>query len=131
MLMVEDAETMHAMLERLGYAALDRRPDISSYLRGTQRLNVLYAQRPISRSLLENASLAQFEGREVPVISLEGLLGLKIQAFNDDPLRLNDLKDMIELIRANRGRFNEEEVRSYFCLFDRERVFDDILRTIG
>jgi predicted nucleotidyltransferase len=131
MLMVEDTQAVDALLGELGYEALDRRLDLHSYLRGTQRLDILFARRPISRGLLERAAMTSFDGGEVPVISLEGLLGLKIQAFNDDMRRLGDLKDMLELVRANLGRFDEEEVRSYFRLFDRERVFDDIIRALG
>lgn len=56
---------------------------------------------------------------------------MKIQAFTDDPRRIGDLTDMIELVRLHRADLNLDEVRSYFRLLDRERVLDDILRAIG
>lgn len=85
MLLVEDADIAHAIFTDLGYQTLDRRADVASYVRGPQRLDVLYAQRPISRGLLEEPEEAEFVRRKLPVVSLEGLLGLKIQAFSDDP----------------------------------------------
>ena len=131
MLLIEDADVAHALFTRLGYETLERRPDLASYVRGTARLDVIYARRPISRGLLERPQEAEFEGLKLPVISLEGLLGLKIQAFSDDKRRLGDLKDMIELVKARHNDLDLDEVRSYFRLFDQERVLDDILRAIG
>jgi hypothetical protein len=56
------------------------------------------------------------------------LIGLKVQAYNDNPKRLQDVMDMVELFRVNQQTLNMDEVRSYFRLFDRERLLDDILR---
>ena len=131
MLLVEDADVAHDLFVRLGYETLDRKPDIASYVRGAQRLDVIYARRPISRGLLERPQEADFSGLNLPVVSLEGLLGLKIQAFSDDPRRIRDYQDMIELIRTRRDDLDFDEVRSYFRLFDKERVLDDILRALG
>jgi len=65
------------------------------------------------------------------VIPLEGLIGLKIQAFHDDPRRIRDLDDIIQLVKINSDKLNLDEVRSYFRLFDQESVLDDILRALG
>lgn len=131
MLLVDDADSAHDLFVGLGYEAIDRRPDVASYVRGAARLDVIYAVRPVNRGLLEHSQEVTFGDLRLPVISVEGLLGLKIQAFNDDPRRIDDLTDMIELVRLHRADLNLEEVRSYFRLFDRERVLDDILRAIG
>ncbi len=131
MLLVEDADVAHDLFARLGYETLDRKLDIASYVRGTQRLDVIYAQRPISRGLLDRPKKAEFSGLEVPVVSLEGLLGLKIQAFSDDPRRIRDFEDMMALIKTRRDDLDFDEVRSYFRLFDKERLFDEILKAIG
>lgn len=130
MLLIEEADAAHGVFTGLGYTAIDRRPDIASYVRGTARLDVIYAQRPISRGLLDRSQPAPFGDLNLPAIPVEGLLGLKIQAFNDDPRRIRDLDDMIELLKVQRGRLNLDEVRAYFRLFDRETLLDDILRAI-
>jgi predicted nucleotidyltransferase len=132
MLLAEDAEAMHRLLSDMGYEPIDRRPDIASYVRGTMRVDVLFAHRPISRGLLEARRETDFHGMKVPAISLEGLIGLKVQAFSDDPQRrLRDLTDMIELMKINRDHLDLDEIRSYFRLFEREALLDDILRAIG
>jgi hypothetical protein len=38
---------------------------------------------------------------------------------------------MIELVKLHRESLDLDEVRSYFRLFNQERVLDDILRAIG
>jgi predicted nucleotidyltransferase len=131
MMLVEDAQQAHEVFTGLGYETIDRREDIASYVRDTARLNVIYARRPISRRLFERPREATFCKLRLSAISVEGLLGLKIQAFSDDSRRLDDLKDMIELVKLHRESLDLDEVRSYFRLFNQERVLDDILRAIG
>lgn len=127
----EQGDALHAVLAEMGYQTLDRRPDISSYVRPPLRLDVLYARRPISRDLLARSTVITHGETRVRLIPLEGLIGLKIQAFHDDPRRIRDLDDIIQLLKINRGNLNLDEVRAYFRLFDSESVLDDILRAIG
>lgn len=128
----EDTEAVHDLLRAMGYESFDRKPDLASYIRETMRVDVLFARRPISRRLLEKARQTDYCAMRIPAISLEGLIGLKVQAFNDDPVkRLRDLPDIIELFKINRGRLDLDEIRSYFRLFDKESLLDDILKSIG
>ena len=131
MVVGEQADSLHSVVTNLGYEVLDRRPDIASYVRGPLRLDVLYARRPISRDLLARARSTTAGDIRLSVIPLEGLIGLKIQAFHDDPRRIRDLDDIIQLVKINSDKLNLDEVRSYFRLFDQESVLDDILRALG
>ncbi len=131
LVLAEDENAVHVAVSALGYETLDRRPDISSYVCPPSRLDVLHARRPITRDLLARAAPVNFRDIQVRVISVEGLIGLKIQAFNDDPRRIRDLDDMIQLLKINRDGLNLDEVRAYFRLFDRETLLNDILRTLG
>jgi len=126
----EQGDVLQGVLTQLGYQTLDRRPDIASYVREPLRLDVLYARRDISRGLLARSINVIQGDLQVRVIPLEGLIGLKIQAFHDDPRRIRDLDDIIQLLKINRGNLNLDEVRAYFRLFDKESVLDDILRAI-
>jgi hypothetical protein len=128
LVLVEDAVKVRAVAIGLGYRILDDGKEIASYVRDLQRFDVMHAQRPISRNLLERAVEVDIDGMKLPVIPVEGLIGLKVQAYNDNPKRLQDVMDMIELFRIHAQSLNMEEVRSYFRLFDRERLLDDILR---
>jgi hypothetical protein len=61
------------------------------------------------------------------VVSAEGLVGFKLQAFVNDPSRTRDLEDIRALVRANRSTLDMEEPRGYFRLFEREALLDEIL----
>lgn len=61
------------------------------------------------------------------VISAEGLIGFKLQAYVNDAARTRDLDDIQPLLRSNRAALDMGQVRGYFALFDREPLLDDIL----
>ncbi len=61
------------------------------------------------------------------VVSAEGLVGFKLQAYANDPARLRDLDDIRALLRANRDALDMQEVRRYFALFDCELLLNEIL----
>ena len=125
---LEDEDKLHALMLELGYRAIDRREDLSSYVRGDRRTDFLHAHREVGRRLLAGASRIAYGDLEIPVISAEGLLGFKIQAFSDDPRRLKDLSDMLEVMRERGPTLNWEEVRGYFATFGREELFDELRR---
>ena len=78
--------------------------------------------------MLSNATSIQTAFGELRVVSTEGLIGLKIQAFVNNPRRTQDLEDIKALIAANRQALNMEEVREYFRLFNREALLEEILK---
>ncbi|MEO6065458.1 MAG: nucleotidyltransferase family protein [Lysobacterales bacterium] len=125
---LDDESALHALMLELGYSAIDRREDLSSYVRDDERADFLHAHREIGRRLLAGASRVAYGSLQVPVISAEGLLGFKIQAFSDDPRRLKDLSDMLEIMRACGKSLNWDEVRAYFAVFGREALFDELKR---
>jgi predicted nucleotidyltransferase len=124
----EKAEDIDRELAALGYRCLHRSPDAGNYLRGDERVDFIYASRPAARRLLSNATGSQTAFGEVRVVSTEGLIGLKIQAFVNNPRRIQDLEDIKALIAANRQALNTDEVREYFRLFNREALLEKILK---
>lgn len=126
-----DAAKARDIVTQLGYATIDSGGEIESYVRGRARLDVLLAQRPRAQELLARALTIDFGGTMIAVVPLEGLLGLKIQAFNDDPRRLKDLQDIIDLVGLHHDTLNLDEVRAYFRLFGREKVLDDVIASLG
>ncbi len=131
MLGKSDGARAHDMVSHLGYETIDQGEEIASYVRGRLRLDLLFAQRPAAQGLLARAKTIDFGGSMIAVVPLEGLLGLKIQAFHDDPRRLKDLQDIVDLVRLHHDTLNLDEVRTYFRLFDREKVLDDVIRSLG
>lgn len=128
---VEQEDQLHELMVGLGYETLDRRADLSSYVRGLERADFLHARRDTSRKLLADARRTEFAGQAMSVVSPEGLLGFKIQALHDDPSRIRDLSDMLELLRVTRDRIDIDQVREYFRIFGRENLLDDLLRAIA
>ena len=125
-----DADGLHEALLKLGYLCVHRSEDAANYLRGDEGLDLLYAHRPVARRLLEDAQTRETPMGRLRVISAEGLIGFKLQGYVNDPARGRDLDDIRALLRANREALNMQEVRSYFSLFEREALLDEILAEI-
>jgi len=123
----ENAESIETELTRLGYRCLHRSADAANYIRGDERIDFLYARRPIARQLLAAATGLETTLGDLRVVSAEGLIGFKVQALVNDPQRTQDLEDIRALLRANRGALDMNQVRDYFRLFDREALLDELL----
>lgn len=117
-----------AALAKLGYRCIHGSEDAANYARGDERVDFLFARRPIARRLLQSSTLLTTTLGELRVVSAEGLIGFKLQALVNDPQRTQDLEDIRALLRANRATLDIDEVRGYFHLFDREPLLDELLR---
>lgn len=126
----DDAERLHESLLTLGYRCIHRSEDAANYVRDDEGLDLLYAHRPVARRLLVEAQQRETPMGTLRVISAEGLIGLKLQAFVNSPARGRDLDDIRALLRVQRGQLNMHEVRDYFALFDRMELLDELLAEI-
>jgi predicted nucleotidyltransferase len=122
-----NAADVDAVATKLGYHCLHRSADTANYLRGDERLDLLFASRPLAQRLLRQARERVTILGALRVVSAEGLIGLKLQALTNDPRRTQDLEDIRSLLRAHRGALDQEELREYFRLFDRESLLDELL----
>lgn len=123
----EAADNVHDALLNLGYQCLYRSENAANYVRGSEGLDLLYAHRPLARRLL-----AQAQPRETPmgrlrVISVEGLIGFKLQGITNDASRLRDLDDIRALIQRHRPSLDVAELREYFALFDKMDLFHELI----
>lgn len=117
------------VLASLGYRCLHRSADAANYLRGDERVDFLYAHRPVARELLAASVSRETAFGNLRVISLEGLIAFKLQGFVNDPDRTQDLEDIRALLRANAESVDLVRVRDFFRLFGREALLDEILDT--
>jgi hypothetical protein len=122
------AEAVDAKLVELGYRCTHRSAEAGNYLRADERIDLIYAHRPIAQRLLAGAAELSTSLGTVRVISPEGLIGFKLQGLVNDARRTQDLEDIRALLRANRGHLDLSEVREYFDLFDRGPLLDELLR---
>jgi Aminoglycoside-2''-adenylyltransferase len=125
------ADEIDSALVKLGYHCLHRSDDAGNYLRGDERLDLLYASRPVARRLLSAAPELATAFGPLHVISAEGLIAFKLQGWVNDSRRTQDLEDIRALLRNNRDTADLAEVREYFRLFDREKLLDEMLNEIG
>ena len=121
------SETIDGMLIQLGYRCLHRDTNAGNYVRNRERVDFLYASRPIALRLLRNARPITTALGPLCVVSAEGLIGFKLQGWVNDALRTQDLEDIKALLRANRSQLDMNEVREYFRLFDKEYLLDELL----
>lgn len=124
---VEKAEEIETALLALGYRRLHRSTDAANYARGDERVDFLYAHRPIARELLHVAKPLGGSLGNMRVVSAEGVIGFKLQAMVNDPRRTQDLEDIRALLRANSATLDMEQIRGYFRLFEREALLDELL----
>jgi hypothetical protein len=122
------ADVVERQLVGLGYRCLHRSTEVGNYQRQDERLDFLYASRPIARRLLAQAVELETSLGAVRVISGEGLIGFKLQGLTNDPRRTQDLEDIKALLHANGRTLNMTEVREYFKLFNREELLNELLR---
>lgn len=127
----ENADEIDKALSKLGYRCLHRSPEAGNYLRGDERVDLLYASRPIARRLLAGAAEQKTAFGDLRVIGPEGLIGFKLQGWVNDARRTQDLEDIRSLLRAHRATLDMAEVREYFRLFDREPLLDELLQQVS
>ena len=127
---VADADKLHSLLLGLGYRCVHRSDDAGNYLRGDEGIDFLYAHRPESLRLLAEAQTRDTGMGSLRVVSAEGLIGFKLQAFVNNPKRSQDVEDIRCLLRANRSTLNMQEVKRYFVLFEREPMFNELVSDI-
>jgi len=94
-------------------------------------MDFIFAHRPASERLLKSASLRDTSMGRLRVVSAEGLIGFKLQAWVNDSRRTQDIEDIRSLLRANRDELNMDEVRQYFGLFKREALLDELTAEAG
>jgi hypothetical protein len=123
----DDGGEVDAIVAKLGYDCLHRSVEVANYLRGDERLDLLFASRPLALRLLGEARERVTTFGALRVVSAEGLIGFKLQALANDPRRTQDLEDIRALLRANRQGLDHAELRQYFRLFERESLLDELL----
>ena len=67
----EQADAVESELVRLGYHCLYRSSDAANYARGDERIDFLYARRPIARRLLSGAVEIKTALGELRVVSVD------------------------------------------------------------
>jgi hypothetical protein len=127
-------DELHALMTELGYRPIHRGAHAVNYVsdhleRG--RVDFLLAHRAYARRILERARPVRAGRIELRVVDAADLIGLKVQASNNDPARRRgDVADIERLLRSAHG-LDLARVREYFRIFDREQELDLLLAGAG
>lgn len=102
------------ILTGLGFSIVHESDEVLQFT-GPGRLDILLANRPLSLEMLDRAS--NQNSLQIYVVCPEDIIGLKIQAYKNDPGReLQDKADIQQLLLKN--TLNFELIKKYADLFD-------------
>lgn len=105
---------------------IDLETDEVIHLSGAGNLDILVARRPLSRQMLRDAKPLPPLG--IHCLAAEAIIGLKIQAYKNDPTReFQDKADIQSLIQRHGASLHWEQIKTYADLFD-EMPFIETLR---
>lgn len=125
-LMLEDLEKADEAFRQSGYRRVFKSENVSHYS-GSEpelgRIDILHAFRGPSLSMLDRAERIQVTPKaSLPVVQIEDLIGLKIQAAHIDPARVtadwSDIRLMVESSSLANRSLDWELIRDYLEIFD-------------
>ncbi len=120
------APCLDEMLADVGYRLVYRWEESSHFAPTIPErcpLDVLHARRAHTRAMLARARLVALgaDGPSVPVVAVEDLIGLKVQAMVNDPERrrgeLVDIRALLEAAAASGTTLDRRRLEEYFALF--------------
>jgi hypothetical protein len=138
-LMLDDLKQADAILTEVGYRREFRSENVSHYRSADQawgRIDILHAFRGPTLGMLRRAERMQVDaGLSLPVVHLEDLIGLKVQALVNDPARALPDWDDIRLLLQAAGRekraLDWELLTDYLRLFGMENRLGDLKAIYG
>ncbi len=110
-----------------GFNITNESPEVLQFT-GIGYVDILLARRPMSQKILADANPNGPEG--IRFVKTEDLIGLKIQAYMNDPSRELQDKADIQFLIENVDTIDWQRVKNYADLFDQWEVINDIKNKI-
>ena len=123
----EKKAQLKTLLEKTGFKIINETQEIIQFS-GLGYVDILLARRPLSQKMLKAHHDNGPEG--IPFAKAEDLIGLKIQAYKNDPSREHQDKADIQFLIENTEKLDWEKVKSYADLFDEWKVLNEIKKKI-
>lgn len=121
-------------LRALGFAAADgdrsrgfiryqRRP-LPDMPELVEWVDLLLARQAVGRELIDRAAHqpARWQGIDLPIVSAEGLVVMKLLSSSADPSRIHDCSDIVALLRAKGDAFDRKWVENVASTFGAEHA---------
>ncbi|MGE3609212.1 MAG: hypothetical protein AB7I27_06455 [Bacteriovoracaceae bacterium] len=106
-----------------GFALVNETIEVLQFS-GVGYVDILLARRPISEKILKESNPNGPEG--IHFVKTEDLIGLKIQAYINDPSRELQDKADIQFLIENVEQLDWKRIKSYADLFNQWEVINDI-----
>lgn len=136
LILIKDREKVRSLMAKAGFEVFFESGEVMTFIdteTKSNRVDFLLAHRPYATTMLKRAEPKKIF-REVPikVARPEDLIGLKVQAYVNDPNRKDqDTADIRSLIRVHGTKLDWALLRDYFSLFNAEADLDRIRREEG
>jgi hypothetical protein len=133
-LMLDDLKIAHEILIELGYRREFHSENVSHYINPDEawgRIDVLHAFRGPSLGMLRRAERVPVSAElTLPVVTIEDIIGLKIQAIANDPARAiadwHDIGLLLSTAREQRRALDWELLEDYLRLFQFEDKLSEL-----
>lgn len=138
-LMLDDLKTADTIFKQAGYNRAFQSENVSHYISEDLdfgRIDILHAFRGPTLGMLERAERIEVEaGYTLPVVHVEDIIGLKIQASVNDPKRTTldwaDIRIMLENAADTGQRIDWELLKDYLDLFKLGSKLNDLKKWYG
>lgn len=131
----DDLSNTKMVLERANYQLFHETKELAQFQsqdRNLGNIDFVLAHRSISLEMLRRS--VEFDvgpDAAISVLQPEDIIGLKIQALHNDPKRTyQDVSDIEALLRERKGKLDLELIASYFELFDKLELFEELKRNV-
>ena len=138
-LLSDDLDRADGILNSLGYQREFQSENISHYQSKDSdlgRVDLLHAFRSATLGMLDRAERMSFTSTcQIPVVHTEDLIGLKVQAANNDPARFDsdwaDIRRLISHCGETSQAIDWELVGDYLALFEQTDRLDELQKLHG
>jgi predicted nucleotidyltransferase len=133
-LMLDRLEEATAILSRYGYACCFKSENVSHFENPKAdwgRVDILHAFRTPSLGMLQRAERLSFGDKlSIPVVQLEDLIGLKVQALTNDPARKTrdwqDIHMLLQMAGSKNDSVDWELIEDYLSIFGLDDKLDEL-----
>lgn len=130
---VENRDKITSYLTSLGFETVFSSESFSNFLHplGSVRVDIMYVDGATADSILGSIEKRQvFQGLELPVVSPEHLIAMKLFAVKNNPERkFKDFADIKEIL--NHAKYDKQKVAEYFKKFGMESYYNEISEESG
>ncbi|MFH1227464.1 MAG: nucleotidyl transferase AbiEii/AbiGii toxin family protein [Planctomycetota bacterium] len=133
----DDLAQIDAIMKKLGYQCRFRTENVAQYVSPLNvfgEVDFLYAFRPVSLGMLKRAGKKEiFNGAlKIRVLKPEDIIGLKLQAINNDPGRKKqDLPDIEALMELHKNKLDWKLLKKYFGMFEMVELYKKLNQSYG